>query len=398
MSVVVVANPVPIIGNSGNTLEVDSTGEARVATPAISLFDENFLGNIFDVTPTGKWIETITGSGGSRTLSERTLKLSLTTAVGKVNETARITGLSASAGDFSIMTYALTFGINRPVNHRKRWGYFNASGTDGVYFQIVQDTLEWYTVLSGVTTLQDDISSALTDPDIAGGNLGAGNGGNPVFALFQIEHLESGKINIKIGGKQLATTVVGGATLVGDSEKIPFMEVENIGATASVPDDMEIHWLKLADDNGTKFSIAGKTTKGIPKDVLVTDNGELITVASASAAPPSTTPIQVIAKGSVSGTVDTFIPITNGAVLTAQILSGGAQGTNSGSIVELFEDPNGDLSVLNPVEDIYFNGSSNDKPLGVNFAGDGTRRLVLRRRQFGGGLNEVTARFQGYES
>ncbi len=395
----VLASPVEIVGASGVQLEVDAFGEVRVATPAISLFDENFLGNVFDVSSTGKWVEVITG-GGSRIVAERTLSLSLTTAIGSVEETARVTGLSASAGDFSIMTHAVTFGINRPVNHYKRWGYRNAAKTDGVFFQIAGDVLEWYTLLSGVETLQDNISSALTDPDIAGGLLGAGNGGDSVFALFQIEHLEAGKINIKIAGKQLATTIAGGATLTGDSEKIPYMETVNTAVTATAPDDFQAHWMKLADDNGTKFSLAGKTSKGIPKDVLVNELGELVTVATTGGAPPATTPISIVEKGDVSSTagVNNLYTITNSTVLTIQRMSGGAEQSNSGSIVELFEDPNGDLSVLNPIEDVYVNGDSDDKDLNDTFDGDGTRRIVLRRRNFGGGTNEMTGKWSGFET
>jgi hypothetical protein len=79
-------------------------------------------------------------------------------------------------------------------------------------------------------------------------------------------------------------------------------------------------------------------------------------------------------------------------------MSAGAQSSNSGHIIELFDDPNGDLSVLNIIDDIYVNGSSNQKDLLGDFIGDGIRRILLRRRAFGGGNNDVTGIWQGYET
>jgi hypothetical protein len=99
----------------------------------------------------------------------------------------------------------------------------------------------------------------------------------------------------------------------------------------------------------------------------------------------------------MSGTVDTLYTITNAKTLYIQRLSGGAETSTRGSIVELFYDPNGDLSVLTPIEDIYVNGSSDQKDLFEPFAGNGTRRILLRRRQFGGGFYEITGRWEGYE-
>jgi hypothetical protein len=387
------AVPSSIVGRSGGTAEVDSFNRQQVQLPPIALFEDNFLNDVFDTTATGKWVRTDTGTGTSATVTDRTLFMGLSTAIGKVELVARAVGLTANVGNFSNMIHAISIGANRPAGHVKRFGYRNTAKTDGVYFEIKENTVEWYTLLSGVATLQSDISSVLTDPDVSGGGLGAGK-----FTLWLIQHLEAGKINIKLAGKQFDTTIAGGATLTGDSEKIPFIEVENTIVTASVPDDLQMHWIKLADENGTKFSLAGKTSRGLLKDVLVGDDGTLPVTVVTGSAPPATVPVKITAKTNMSGTVDTLYTITSGTVLTIQTLSAGAETSNSGHIIELFEDPNGDLSVLNVIEDIYVNGSSDQKTIGENFVGDGTRRILLRRRAFGGGSNDVTGIWQGFEA
>ena len=112
---------------------------------------------------------------------------------------------------------------------------------------------------------------------------------------------------------------------------------------------------------------------------------------------PGETRLSIIQKGSISGTVDHFRLVTNGKTLTLQRFSAGAQDSVSGSVVELFEDPNGDASVLNAIEDIFLNGSSGQKDLNLNFVGNGIRKILMRRRNLGGGNFEVSGRYEGFE-
>ena len=95
--------------------------------------------------------------------------------------------------------------------------------------------------------------------------------------------------------------------------------------------------------------------------------------------------------------MDDEYTITNTKTLTIQRLSGGSETSNSGSVIELFEDPNGDKTVLNLIEKVYVSGSSDQKDLSAQYVGDGTRRIVLRRRNFGGGTYEMTGAWSGYE-
>jgi hypothetical protein len=115
-------------------------------------------------------------------------------------------------------------------------------------------------------------------------------------------------------------------------------------------------------------------------------------------APANTTPVVSTGFGSVASTagVDTNYTIPNGETLTIQVLLAGAEANTGGSVVDLFEDPNGDLSVLNRIANLYVDGSSDNAPLQRTFAGDGTRRIVLRRRGFSSNGREMFAQWSGY--
>lgn len=94
---------------------------------------------------------------------------------------------------------------------------------------------------------------------------------------------------------------------------------------------------------------------------------------------------------------DNTYTITNGETLTIQRFSAGSEEQTGGSVVELYEDPNGDLSVLNIIEAIFVNGNSRQADVGQQFEGDGTRRIVMRRRGFTGNAREIFARWIGFE-
>ena len=66
-------------------------------------------------------------------------------------------------------------------------------------------------------------------------------------------------------------------------------------------------------------------------------------------------------------------------------------------MIELFEDPNGDLSVLNVLDVIFASGLSDQHDLNAEFIGDGTKRIILRRRRLSGGSKEVFGRWEGFE-
>ena len=131
----------------------------------------------------------------------------------------------------------------------------------------------------------------------------------------------------------------------------------------------------------------------------VDSSGRLKVIASTAppVTPPAATEVTQTAYSSMSGTQDTLYTITNGTTLTITQLQGGAEADSDGTVIELYEDPNVDLSVLNVITVIFASGVSNSIPLADDFTGDGTRRILLRRRRLTGGSNEVFGRWTGYE-
>lgn len=134
--------------------------------------------------------------------------------------------------------------------------------------------------------------------------------------------------------------------------------------------------------------------------VFASDQSALPTTISAiPPIPIGATAVNVEAFGSVGTTAgtDTFYTITNGKTLTIQSFFGGAEEKTGGSVCELFYDPNGDLSVLTRIRAIWVNGDSFTVGVQQEFDGNGTRRIVARRRGYTASGREMEVAFSGYE-
>lgn len=128
------------------------------------------------------------------------------------------------------------------------------------------------------------------------------------------------------------------------------------------------------------------------------DNSGRLLVSQAAVAPSNTTEVLQVAQSSISANTDTIYTITNGKTLVLQIFQAGSEAnTTGGSKVSLYEDPNGNLSVLNLIAVIYINGNTTEVALDTTFTGNGTRRIVMRRGVFAGPSREVTGRWKGFE-
>lgn len=117
-------------------------------------------------------------------------------------------------------------------------------------------------------------------------------------------------------------------------------------------------------------------------------------------APANTTAVTTSAFGDVSNTSgdDTYYTITNTKVLTIQTLVAGSEETTGGAIVELFYDPNANLTGMTRISTLFVNGTSDNTPVGQNFTGNGTRRIVLRRRSYSSSAREMFGQWIGYEA
>jgi hypothetical protein len=344
------------------------------------------MGEKFDkaIDIVNRWEPILAGAGTySQPGNDYTLYLDTTTASGdSVELSFRESNLEETTGGFAEFEVGAKFGNNLQAGNVREWGYKDTAGLNGVFFRVNGTTLDFVNLKGGVENVT---SLAESLPNLN-------------FHLYKIEHLGAGKISGFIDGNQVVDFSPAAASQVGSAEKRPFLKMYNTAALAASPTSSEFHWIRLLDQSGTRTTIVGIDDNNIFRQVRVNTAGRLLVSQEPPTPPAATTPVKISAKDVMSATVDTFYTITSGKTLTIQRLSAGAQSSNSGHIIELYEDPNGDLSVLNIIDDIYVNGSSSQKDLLGDFIGDGTRRILLRRRAFGGGNNDVTGIWQGYET
>lgn len=132
-------------------------------------------------------------------------------------------------------------------------------------------------------------------------------------------------------------------------------------------------------------------------EAKVDSSGRLL-VSQEAATPADTTEVRQTAQSSINSAADTIYTITNGKTLTIQILSAGSEAnTTGGSKVELYEDPNGNLTGMVLISVIYVNGNSFQNSLSISYVGNGTRRIVMRRNAFAGASREVFGSWKGFE-
>lgn len=155
----------------------------------------------------------------------------------------------------------------------------------------------------------------------------------------------------------------------------------------------------LVDVNGNPLINQQTMALSIPV-VLASDQTALpVSISAIPPIPVGATAVNIEAFGGVATTsgIDTNYTITNGQTLTIQAFFGGSEEKTSGSVCELFYDPNGDLSVLTRVRTIWVNGDSFTVGVQQEFVGDGTARIVARRRGYSGSSREMEVAWAGYE-
>ena len=195
-------------------------------------------------------------------------------------------------------------------------------------------------------------------------------------------------------GDGTATLNVSGVT--GGGGGVDPVGLKNIANTKINPSTEDTQLLiKALLENPLEINLIDQST-GIP--VKVDASGRLLVSIAPPTPPPATTPIEIIAFSIMGDSVDTFLTITNGKILTVTQFRAGSETSNKGTKVELFEDPNGDLSVLNLIDVIFINGNSNSNALNKNFVGNGTRRMLLRRTHLTGGFIQIFGAFRGFET
>jgi hypothetical protein len=370
-----------IVSDGTRNILLNSSRRVLVQGAGSPLMGEKFATPLDTVN---RWDPTVVGAAAwTQPVDTYTLFLSTTTAATDFVELSfRENNLEETTGGFAEFEVGAKFGDTLEPGNIREWGYEDSTGLNGVFFRVNGTSLEFVNLKGGVeaiTSLADSLP-------------------NLNFHLYRIEHLGAGKIAGYIDGNQVVDFAPAAVSQVGAAEKKPFVRMYNNAVLAGTPTDSEFHWIRLLDQSGTRTTIVGIDDNNIFRQVRVNTSGRLLVSQEPPTPPAATTPVDIREKGTISGTVDTLYTITNGTTLTIQRLSGGAETSNAGHVIELYDDPNGDLSVLNIIDDIYVNGASDQKDLLGDFIGDGIRRILLRRRAFGGGTNEVTGIWQGYET
>lgn len=137
------------------------------------------------------------------------------------------------------------------------------------------------------------------------------------------------------------------------------------------------------------------------KDMVVNSNGSINVVATIPVVPDTSTAVIIENFADIASTTgtDTIYTITNLKTLTIQFFDAGSEegSGGSGSVTELFEDPNGDLTVLNRIETIFSSSSSHSVQISEMFVGDGTNRIVIRQRGYSAAAREMFGRWRGFE-
>lgn len=134
-------------------------------------------------------------------------------------------------------------------------------------------------------------------------------------------------------------------------------------------------------------------------NLAINSDGSINVHSVVAVAPETATPViqENFADIATTSGTDTIFTLTNGETLTIQTFAAGSEDITAGSVTELFEDPNGDLSVLNVIEVIFTNGMTTNVPVSQEFVGDGTRRIVMRQRGYTASAREMNGRWQGFE-
>lgn len=143
--------------------------------------------------------------------------------------------------------------------------------------------------------------------------------------------------------------------------------------------------------------ISGLDENDILREVRVTASGRIKVDSSPPDAPLDTIPVIATEYDNVSTTDDNVYIIPLGEKLIIQRFSAGAEvDTTAGNAIELWEDPNGDGSVLNIIDVIFASGTSDQHDLREEFLGDGTLAVRMRRKRYSGGAKEIFGRWEGY--
>jgi len=382
--------PVSLVdGDTGDVAKVHPEGSQRVqlfagdrdmgiglsnfgvlkANPETVLFNENFPGNSLDTVD--KWNQTITGSGTVTVAAARcVLEVTATSSTAKIVSKRLhqfIAGLS------NIWRGAVKVSSVGVAGVKREWGAF--TDTDGYLFR--QDGAAFSVVIRrlGVETVVD--SSQFLSPFVLG----------TTVVPCAIQYTSGNRVTFYVGGNIVWSATATTDTLIGLIDLQSMVSV--VTTTASSTESIMVLGVNVLREGA---------------NLTFDDIGRLGVFLSAPTAPPNTTAVDNggLITITANATVDSLYSITNGKTLTIQAFSVSASdgGTGKSVRVEMFEDPNGNLTVLNrvPGGTLFVNANSFERTIGRTFIGNGTRRILLRTVQLGAATMDVFRQWVGFEA
>lgn len=356
---------------------VTPEGELRTAAVSQILFEEHF--NESPLNPA--IFDTIVVGGGTVTISDSFAKLATTTAAGDM--------IQIHAQDLFRHIFSRTYGYRsglrfQDINQadiRVEWGmHSHPSPADGWWFRIDNGVLQAITSFQGVETVVNIDAFKPTDGNV--------HRYDAIYRNYRVIFLVDFVVVHTAEAQMLP--------LFDEERLTPFFDLTNTGTSAG---SVWVEGMGLFDDASTGIRLFG-FDGNLFRNVAVNTDGRLLVSVEPPTSPPTSTPVDDVQQSDVAGVVDTFHVIGAGKFLNLQIFSGGAEGNVSGSKIEVFYDPDGDLGVnLLLIDVAYVNGANSGEP--QNFispvVGDGTARMVLRRTNLSGGSTEIFGKWEGFE-
>lgn len=173
--------------------------------------------------------------------------------------------------------------------------------------------------------------------------------------------------------------------------------------TMSDTDPLQI-WVDIPNSDAPSIptvstgAILARDGGGVLQELQCDDAKRLLTSQETPPAGPGETAVGESLRGNLSGTNDDEYTIPSGDTLQIRSLFGGVEDNGAGCVFSLFDDPNGDKSVLTLISagaEIIINGDTQQNNITIDILGDGTRRIVMRAEQLTGGSYRTTVSWSG---
>lgn len=369
-------NIVEVFDQNGTGLNFSADNRVRTEAFGTTLVSDNFADDIFDNVIT--WFETIVG-GASYSVNESVLSLAVTTGATDLIEEFYNSEARETIGATCSYNVKYRFGTDLEANNVREWGYLDDSKLNGAFFRLNGAVFSIVFKKSGVETLFD-ITLNLPTAE---------------FHKYTITQNGLDDFNFYIDDKRVFRSK--GTALVGNKNKSPFFKNYNLGVLGSVPSASQVSWFNLLDSAGRSTIVIGRTSSNQTSEIRLDNAGRLLTSQETPPAGPGEESVSRTIRGNLSGISDNEYLIPTGKTLQIRSMIGGVENTGAGNSFTLFEDPNGDKSVLNvvPLGEIIIDGGTQQNTFATDYQGDGTRRIVLRTEQLTGGSYRTTTTWSG---